>query len=120
MSLHRSLELSAGRDDCSLTGRLELSQSAARKLRPWLSEVEPQVGVGEAHFDERTYCKRVAATDVRGLRNAGIATLVTDVHGVVRVVRTTEFVWRTLIGPNGERVRGSALVLQVVTVEPEA
>ena len=120
MSLLRSLELSAGRDDSSLTGRLELSQSAARKLSPWLRKVEPQVGVGEAHLDERTDAKRVAATDVCALRYACIAALVTDVHGVVRVVRTTEFVWRALVGPDGERVRGSALVLQVVAVEPES
>jgi len=120
MSLLLSLELPAGRDDSSLTGRLELSKSAARKLLPYVGEVEPQVGVGEAHLNERAHRKRVAATDVRGLCYARVTTLVTDVHGVVRIVRTTEFVWRALVRPDGEHVRGSALVLQVVAVEPES
>ena len=72
MSLLRSLELSAGRDYCSLTGGLELSQSAARKLFPYVGEVEPQVGIGEAHLDERTDAKRIAASDVCGLRYARV------------------------------------------------
>lgn len=105
MSLLLSLELPARRDDSSLTGRLELTQSAARKLCPWLRKVEPQVGVSKAHFDEWAYCKRVAATDVCCLCYARVTTLVAHVHGVVRVVRTTEFVWRALVRPDGERVR---------------
>ncbi len=120
MSLLRSLEFSAGRDDRSLTSRLEFSQSAARKLRTWFREVEPQVGVGKAHFNKWANRKRVAATDVRSLCYASVTALVTDVHGVVRVVRTTELVWSAFVRPDGERVRGSALVLQVVAVEPES
>ena len=105
MSLLLSLELPAGRDDSSLTGRLELSKSAARKLLPYVSEVEPQVGVSEAHFNEWAYRKRIAATDVCGLCDTCVTTLVANVHGVVRIVRTTEFVRRTFVRPNGERVR---------------
>jgi hypothetical protein len=42
---------------------------------------------------------------VRSLCYASVTALVTDVHGVVRVVRTTELVWSAFVRPDGERVR---------------
>ena len=52
--------------------------------------------------------------------DSGISTQVTDVHRVVRVVRATQLMGQSLVASVGRTSCGTALVLQVVSVEAEA
>ena len=55
-----------------------------------------------------------------GCDDCCVFSLVTDVHCVVRVVRSTEFSDTSFIWSDGERVCGTALVLKVVTEETKS
>jgi len=108
-----------GDDERALAGRHELADCTLCELAAYLGEVELERGVGERDLDQRGQCPGIAAGNVGGTGNTGVSALVTDVHCVVRVVRSTEFSKETFVGPDGEGVCGTALVLQVEAEEAE-
>src|SRR5665647_2512824 len=106
-------------DERSLTSRHELSHGTATELSPGFSEVEGHEIVSEADLDERVDGECVAAACVGCLSDTCVSTLVADVHCVVWIVWTTEFVWETFVALVGQNVCGTALVLKVVSEEAE-
>ena len=98
----------------------ELADCSLCEFCTRVCEVELECRVCEADLDKRGECPCVTATNVCCADDCCVFSLVTDVHCVVRVVRSTEFSDTSLIWSDGERVCGTALVLKVVAEETKS